>query len=152
MYIKKAERWGIDAFELWCWRRLLDSKEIKPVNPKGNQSWIFTGRTDVEAEAPILRPPDAKSQLIRKDRCWERLRGRGEGDNREWDGWMASLTQWTWVWANWGDSERQGSLACCSLWDCKELDTTYRLNNNMGKEDVHSFTHSRNMYWTPTTP
>ena len=66
--IKKAEYQTTDAFELWCWRRLLsplDSKEIKPVNPKGDQSWIFIGRTD--AEAPILWPPDAKSQLIRKD-------------------------------------------------------------------------------------
>ena len=59
--IKKVERQRIDAFELWCWRRLLDCKEIKPVNPKGNQSLIFTGRTDAEAEALILWPPDMKS-------------------------------------------------------------------------------------------
>ena len=68
--IKKAERLRIDAFELWYWRRLespLDSKEIQPVNPKGNQSWIFIGRTDVEAETPILWPPDAKNWLIGKD-------------------------------------------------------------------------------------
>ena len=67
--IKKAECWRIDAFELWCWKTLespLDCK-IKPVNPKGNQPWIFIGRTDAEAEAPILWPPDMKSQLIRKD-------------------------------------------------------------------------------------
>ena len=68
--IKKAERQRIDAFELWCWRRLespLDCKEIKLVNPKWNQSWIFNGRIDAEAEAPILWPPDAKSQLNGKD-------------------------------------------------------------------------------------
>ena len=68
--IKKAERWKIDAFDLWCWKRLwesLDSKEIKPVNPKGNQPWIFIGRTDAEAEAPILWSPDVKSQLTEKD-------------------------------------------------------------------------------------
>ena len=68
--VKKAEHWKIDAFELWCWRRLLsplDCKEIKPVNPKGNQSWIFMGRTDAEAETPILWPPDAKNWLIWKD-------------------------------------------------------------------------------------
>ena len=68
--IKKDKSWRIDAFELWCWRRLentLDSKEIKPVNLKGNQPWIFIGRTEAEAEAPILWPPDAKSQLIGKD-------------------------------------------------------------------------------------
>ena len=62
--IKKAECRRINAFELWCWRKTLesplDSKDIKPVNPKGNQSLIFIGRTDAEAEAPILWPPDAK--------------------------------------------------------------------------------------------
>ena len=67
----KKESWRIDAFELWCWRRLLrvpwDCKEIKWVSPKGNQSWIFIGRADAEAETPIIWPPDAKSWLIRKD-------------------------------------------------------------------------------------
>ena len=66
--IKKAEHQRIDAFELWCWRRLLESpldcKEIQPVHPKEDQSWVFIGRTDVEAETPILWPPDAKSWLI----------------------------------------------------------------------------------------
>ena len=69
--IKKAERRRIDAFELWCWRRLLrvpwTRKEIQPVHPNGDQSWVFIGRTDVEAETPILWPPDAKSWLIWKD-------------------------------------------------------------------------------------
>ena len=78
----------------------LDSKEIKPVNPKGNQPWIFIGKTEVETEAPILWPPDVKSCLIGKDWRWERLRARGEGGSRGWDGWMASPTQWTWVWAS----------------------------------------------------
>ena len=62
--VKKAERPRIDAFELWCWRRLespLDSKEIQPVHPKGDQSWVFIGRTDVEIETPVLWPPDVKS-------------------------------------------------------------------------------------------
>ena len=59
--IKKADCQRIDAFDLWCWRRLLDCKEIQPVHPKGDESWVFTGRTDVEAETPILWPPDAKS-------------------------------------------------------------------------------------------
>ena len=63
--IKKAERRRIDAFELWCWRRLLrvpwTAKEIQPVHPKADRSWVFTGRTDVEAETPILWPPHAKS-------------------------------------------------------------------------------------------
>ena len=116
---KKAERQRIDAFELWCWRRLLrvplDCKEIQPVHPKGDQSWVFIGRTDVEAETPILWPPDAKSWLIWKDPdAWERLRAGGDGDNRGWDGWMASLTQWSWVWASSGRWWWTGSLACCS--------------------------------------
>ena len=62
--VKKAERQRIDAFELWCWIRLespLDCKEIQSVPPKGDQSWVFTGRTDAEAETPILRPSHAKS-------------------------------------------------------------------------------------------
>ena len=63
--IKKAERQRIDAFELWCWRRLLrvpwTARRIKPVHPKGDQSWVFIGRTDVEAEVPILWPPDVKN-------------------------------------------------------------------------------------------
>ena len=80
----------------------LDCKEIQQAHPKGDQSWIFIGRTDVEAETPILWPPEAKSWLIWKDWCWERLKAGGEGDNRGWDVWMASLTQWTWVWANSG--------------------------------------------------
>ena len=67
--VKKAERRRIDAFELWCWRRLespLDCKEIQPVHPKENQSWRFIDRTDVEAETLILWPPDAKNWLIVK--------------------------------------------------------------------------------------
>ena len=80
---KKAECRRTDAFELWCWRKLespLDCKEIKPVNPKGNQSWIFIGRTDSEAETPILWPPSAKNWLIGKDpdagKVWNRRRGQ----------------------------------------------------------------------------
>ena len=68
--VKKAERRRIDGFELWCWRRLespLDCKEIQPVHPKGDQSWVFIGRNHAEAETPVLWPPDAKSWLIGKD-------------------------------------------------------------------------------------
>ena len=96
--INKAEHQRIDAFELWCWKSLespLDSKEIKPVNPKGNQPWIFIGRTDAEAEALIWR-----ANSMEKTRSWKRLRGGREGGSRGWDGWMASLIQWTRVWAN----------------------------------------------------
>ena len=79
----------------------LDSKEIKSVNSKGNQPWIFIGRTDAEAEAPILWPPDVKDQLTEKiPWCWERLRAGGEGGNRGWDGYIALLTQ---LHDNWGN-------------------------------------------------
>ena len=81
----------------------LDCKEIQPVHPKGDQSWVFIGMTDVEAETPILWSPDAK-RLIRLKRpwCWERLRAGGEGDYRGWNGSMASPNQWTWVWVDSG--------------------------------------------------
>ena len=126
--IKKDKSWRIDAFELWCWRRLespLESKEIKPVNPKGNQPWIFIGRTDAEAEAPILWPPDAKSQLTGKDsnagKDWgQEKKGMIED---EMVGWHHLLNGSEFKQTP-GDSEGQGSRACSSPWGCKELDTT----------------------------
>ena len=91
---------------LGCWRRLLsplDWKEIKPVNPKGNQSWMFIGRTDAEAETSILWLPDVKNWLLGKRLwCWARLKAGGEKDDIGWDGWMASPTRWAWVWASSG--------------------------------------------------
>ena len=88
-----------DTFELWCWRRLLrlsDCKEIKSVNSKGNQPWIFIGSSN--AEAPILWPPDAKNWLIGKDPDAGKDWGQEEKrDDRGWDGWMVSSTQWTWM-------------------------------------------------------
>ena len=109
--------WELDCKETWVpknwcfWTVVLqktlesplDCKEIQPVHPKGHQSWVFIGRTDVEAETPILWPPDVKSWLIWKDRdAGKRLRAGGEGDDRGWDGWMASPTRWTWVWVDSG--------------------------------------------------
>ena len=94
------------------------------VHPKGNQSWVFIGRTDAEAETPILWPPHAKCWLIGKDRDagkdwrWE------EKGTTGWDGWMASPTQWTWIWVDGG----QGGLECCHPWGCKQWDVTERLN------------------------
>ena len=97
----------------------LHFKEIKPVNPEGNWSWIFFGRTDVEAETPILQPPDKKNWLIgKRPCCWERLKVGGEGDDRGWDGWMASPTEWTWVWASsrsWWGTGRPGMLQFMGL-------------------------------------
>ena len=192
----------------------LDCKEIQPVHPTGNQSWIFIERTN--GKALIRWLPDAKSQLTEKDPdagkdwrqeergmteeemrirdwssdvcssdlwcwrrllrvpwtarrsnqsilkeisleysldglmlklklqyfstwceelthwkrpwCWERLKVRAEGDDRGWDGWMSSLTQWTWVWVSSRVGDGQGSLACCSPWGRKESDTTEQLN------------------------
>ena len=86
--MRKAECRRIDAFELWCWRTL---KEIQPVNPKRNQSWIFIRRIDADAEAPILWPPDVKSWLFGKD----------PDAGKDWgQDWMASLAEWAWVWAS----------------------------------------------------
>ena len=110
--IKKAEHHRIDAFELVLEKTLespLDCKDIQPFNSKGNQSWIFIGRTDIEGEAPILWPLNAKIWLIGKDPDnWERLRVGDKGGNIRWDGWMASLTQWTWVWMSSGRWRRIG--------------------------------------------
>ena len=81
----------------------LDCKEIQPVHSKGDQPWYFFGRNDAKAETPVLWPPHAKSWLIGKDSDAGRdLGAGGEGDDRGWDGWIASLTQWTWVWVNSG--------------------------------------------------
>ena len=109
--------WELDceeswALKNWCFWSVvlektlespLDCKEIQPVHPKGNQFCVFTGRIDAEAETPVLWPPHAKSWLNGKKLwCWEGLGAGGEGDDRGWDGWMASLTRWTWVWVNCG--------------------------------------------------
>ena len=80
----------------------LDCKEIQPVHPKGDQSWVFIRRTDAEAETPILWPPHEELTHWKRPWCWEELEAGGEGDDRGWDGWMASLTRWTWVWVNSG--------------------------------------------------
>ena len=106
----------------------LDSKEIKPVNPKRKQSWIFIGRTDAEAETPIFWPPDAK---------WKDPDAGKDGRQEEKGMTEAEMVGWH-HWLNGHDFEqvlgvgdRQGSVACCSPWGCKELDTTERLNWTM---------------------
>ena len=116
--IKKAEHWRTDGFVLWCWRRLkssLDCKKIKPFHPKGDQSWIFIGRTDAEAETPILWPHEAKNWLRGKDPKAGRLKAGGKGDDREWKCWMASLARWTWVWASSWSWWRTGKLWCAAV-------------------------------------
>ena len=100
------------ALKNWCFWTVvlektlespLDCKEIQPVHSKGDQSWDYFGSNDAKAETPVLWPPHAKSWLIGKDWCWEGLGAGGEGDDRGWDGWVASLTRWTWVWVNSGE-------------------------------------------------
>ena len=127
--VKKAECQRVDVFELLekTLESPLDCKEIKTVNPKGNQSWMFIGRTDAEAEAPILWPPDSKSRLIRKDpeagKDWGQEEKGVTGD--EIVGWMASSTQWTWVWANSRRQWRTGKPGLLhAVPGVAELDTT----------------------------
>ena len=103
----------------------LACKEIKAVNPKGNQPWIFIARTDIEAEAPILWPPDGKSWLTGKDpdagKDWgQEKKGMTEDEMVGWHHWLngQEFAQTS------GDSEGQGNLACCSPWGYKELNTT----------------------------
>ena len=107
----------------------LDFKEIKPVNPKGNQHWIFTGRTDAAPEAPILWPPDVKSQLIGKDpdggKDW-RQEEKGTTED-EMVGWHHWLNGHGFGWTP-GVGDGQGGLACCDSWGRQESDTTERLN------------------------
>ena len=108
----------------------LDSKEIKLVNAKGNQAWIFFGRTDAEAEAPILWPPDAKSQLIGKDpdagKDWGQEENGAAMD--EMVGWHHQLHGHEFE-QTLRDGEGKGSLLYYSPWDCKKSDTTDRQNN-----------------------
>ena len=108
---------------------LLDSKEIQPVHPKGNHSWILTGRTDVEAETPILWPPDVKSWFIWKDPDAWKDWGREEKGMTEDEmvGWHHRLNGHGFGWTP-GVGDGQGGLACCGSRGCKELDMTERLN------------------------
>ena len=134
--------WELDYKESWVpknwcfWtvvlektRDSLDCKEIQPVYPKGNQSWIFIGRTDAKAETPILLPPDAKSWLIGKDsdagRDWgQEVKGTTEDEMAGWHHWFNGRDS---VWTP-GVDDGQGGLACCNSWGRKELDMTERLN------------------------
>ena len=107
----------------------LDCREIQPVHPKGDQVWVFIGRTDAEAETPILWPPDVKSWLIRKDpgagKDWRQEEKRMTED--ELVGWHHRLNGHGFGWTP-GVGDGQGGLVCCSSWGCKELDMTEQLN------------------------
>ena len=140
----RCESWAIKKAghrrKSWCfWTAVLekisesslDCKESKPVNPKGNQPWIFTGRTNAEADAPILWSPDAKSQLTGKDpnarKDWRQEENEVTED--EMVGWHHWLDGHEFEQAP-GDGEGQGSLACCSSWGNKESDMIEWLNKN----------------------
>ena len=130
--VKKAECQRIDAFELWCWRRLespLNCKEIQPVYPKGEWSWMFIGRNDAEAETPILWPPHAKSWLTGKDPDAGKDWGQEEKGTTEDEmaGWHHRLDGHELEWTP-GVGNGQGGLVCCDSWGRKELDTTEWLN------------------------
>ena len=126
--IKKAECWRIDVFELWCWRRFL---RISWMTIRSNQSILKEISPEYSLEGLMLswnsntlatwceEPTDRKRPW-----CWERLKAGGEGDDTGWDGWMASLTRWTWVWASSVSWWRTGKPDGYSPWGCKESDTT----------------------------
>ena len=109
----QVQMWALDHKEGWAlknwwfWTVILktleshlDCKEIKPVILKGNQVWIFTGRTDPEVEAPVFSTWCEELTHWKRSWFWKRLRAGGEGGDRGWDVWMTSQTQWTWIWAN----------------------------------------------------
>ena len=139
--------WELDYKESWapknwCFQTvmlekileiLLDCKEFKPVHLKGNQLWIFLGRTDAEPDAPIIWLPDAKSWIIEKDPdAGKDLRQEKETIEDEMVGWHHQLNGHEFE-QTLGDGKAQGSLVCCSLWDCKESDRTEWLNNNLSE-------------------
>ena len=140
-----VQMWQLDHNEGWALKNwsfqtvvlektlesLLDSKEIQPVNPKGNQSWIFTGRTDAEAKAPILWPPHEKIWFIGKDLDAGKDRRQEEKGTTEDEmvGWHQQLNGHEFE-QTLGDGYGQESLECCSPWGHKESDTTEWLNNN----------------------
>ena len=134
----------------------LDCKAIQLVHPKGDQSWVFIGRTDIEAETPVLWPPDVKSWLWKRPWCWERLRAGREGDDRGWDGWMASLTQWTGVWVDsgsWWWTGRPGMLWFMGLQRVRhdwatELNWTEKIGRYNGRNTSLAW-HFYAWYWYP---
>ena len=149
----------------WCFQTVvlekildspLDSKEIKSVNAKGNQPWIFIGRTDVKAEAPVLWPPDSKSRLMGNDpdavKDW-RQEEKGMTEDKM-VGWHHWLDRHEFEQAP-GHGGGQGNLVCCSSWDLKESDTTDWTTTN----ELLSFTcailresHASNVYLLITIP
>ena len=126
--IKKAESWRIDAFKLWCWRRLL---RVPRTTRRSNLLILREINLEYSLEGLQLKLKlqnfghlMQRANSLEKTLMLREIRAGREGGNRGWDGWMASLIQWTWVWANSGRQYGQRSLACCSLWGGNELDMT----------------------------
>ena len=117
----------------------VDCKEIQPVHPKADESWLFTERTDVEAETPIFWPPDVKSWLIWKDSDAGKDWGQEEKGTTEDErvGWHHRPGGHGFGW-NTGVGDGQGGLECCDSWGCRELDTTEQLNWTELKRKVES--------------
>ena len=133
--IRKAEYWRIDAFELWCWRRFL---RVPWTTRRSNQSILKEISPECSLEGLMVK---LKLQYFghlmgrvkthwKRPWCWERLRTRGKGDDRGWEGWMASPIQRTQVWAN------SWSLVCCNPWGGKKSDTTERLNRDHWGQNI----------------
>ena len=123
--VKKAECRRIDAFELWCWKILLkvpwtagrsNQSILKEFSPgcslEGLRCWSWNSNTLATSWEELTH--------WKRPWCWEGLGAGGEGANRGWDGWMASLIRWTWVWVNSGVHDGQGGLACYDSWGCQE--------------------------------
>ena len=134
--IKKTERWRIDAFELWCWRRLL---RVPWTSRRANQAILKEISPEYSFEGLMLKlklqyfwPPDAKNWKRRW--YWERLKAGGEGDDRGWDGWMASSTQWTWVWVNSGSWWWTGRSVMLQFMGSQRVPWTERSSHSILKE------------------
>ena len=137
--IKKGECWRIDVFELCCWRGTLESpldcKEIQPVHPKGDQSWVFIGRTDAEAETPILWPPDVKNWLLGKDpdagKDWRgEEKGTTEDEMVGWHHWLDG----TWVWASSGSWWWAGKPGVLQSMGSKRVGHDWETELNWGRK------------------
>ena len=128
----------------------LGLQDVQPVLPKGDQSWVFIGRTDVEAETPILVTWCEELTHWKRLWCWERLRAGGEGDGGGWDGWMASRTQWIWVWVDsgsWWWTGRPGVLRFMGLQRVRH-DWATELNWTDVVQAVFSCTHFNGSYFS----
>ena len=144
--IKKAEHLRTDAFKLWCWRRLLrvpwtarksNQSILKEINPEYSLEGLML-KMKLQYHDHLMQRADS---MEKTDICWQRLKAGGEGDDREWDGWMASLTRWTWVWADsgrWWRTGKPGVLQSTGLWRVghdwateQQFIEPYRLKNGL---------------------